>query len=54
MKNSKTARRNALKRRHKNLIHLAIIVAIAWSLYTEGGKAADWLFVCLSVACEVS
>lgn len=43
-----------LARRHKTLVHLFVIGAIALSMIHEGGGTADWLFVGLSVLCEVN
>jgi hypothetical protein len=43
-----------LKRWQKNLIHFGLLVAITYSLYMEGGKAADWSFLALSVVCELA
>jgi hypothetical protein len=53
LKESRRARTLRLARRHKNIIHGVLIAAITVSLVTEGGKAADFLFVALSVICEV-
>lgn len=43
-----------LARKHKLLIHGTLLLAIAVSLWTDGAKTADWLFVALSVVVEVS
>jgi len=43
-----------LPRLHKTTVHLLTIAAIGISLWTEGhAKTADWLFVALSVMCEI-
>lgn len=42
-----------LKRWEKNLIHCGLLLLIVCSLWTEGGKLADWAFLALSVACEL-
>lgn len=41
-------------RRHKYLVHGVTIAAITLSLVIEGGKMADYLFLGLSVICEVA
>lgn len=46
--------KKGLKRWQKNLIHGALLIGIAGSLYLEGGKFADLLFFALSVVTEVS
>jgi hypothetical protein len=40
--------------RHRLIVHGLVIVAIGVSLMIDGGGPADWLFVGLSVLCEVA
>lgn len=42
-----------LARRHKNIIHGMMLLAIAVSLIVEGFKTADGLFLALSIICEI-
>lgn len=46
--------RRRLSRRRKNILHGLLLVGIVCSLGLEGGQLADWLFVALGVAVEVS
>lgn len=49
------SRTNDFHRRHRVVIHLTMIGLIVISLLADGSfKSADWLFVALSVLCEVS
>jgi hypothetical protein len=41
-----------LRRSYKTCIHLCLIGLIMISLYSEGGKLADWLFVALGICVE--
>lgn len=41
-------------RREKLIIHFFLIIMIALSLMTEGGKLADWSFLLLAIIVEVS
>lgn len=45
--------RCTLRRMAKNLLHAAILASITVSLLTEGAKAADWLFLALSLTVEI-
>lgn len=46
--------RSRLTRKQKMILHFSLIVLIAISLFTEGGKLADWAFVALAGVVEVS
>ena len=46
-------RTRGLARKHKNVIHMFLLVAIGLSLGYEGAKTADWLFIVLAIACEL-
>lgn len=35
-------------------VHISIILGIALILMSEGGKAADWMFVALAATCEIA
>lgn len=53
-KHEKLRKAERLARRHKMLIHGALLAGIIISLFLEGGKQADWLFVGLAVVTEVA
>lgn len=47
-------KRQRLERKHKNWVHLLVVMGIAVTLLMEGGGMADWGFVALSALVELS
>lgn len=47
-------RNKGLKRWQKNALHAVLFLSILFSLWVEGGKTTDWLFLGLAGAVEVS
>jgi hypothetical protein len=47
-------RRAWLTRRQKNITHGLLLACLCLALFHEGAAVADWLFLVLAVAVEVS
>lgn len=45
---------NQFTEKEKKILHFAIMLAILFSLVTEGAKLADWNFLFLAFAVELS